>query len=49
MSKNKNLFDDIKTPSIKANLKFDFAEVQNTSVKKTFCCNASTMIDKKQK
>ena len=30
-------------------LKFDFAEVQNTSVKKTFCCNASTMIDKKLK
>ena len=30
-------------------LKFDFAEVQNTLVKKTFYCNASTMIDKKLK
>ena len=60
MSKNKKLFNDIKTPSIKADLKqqtntkhnfqkralndhqihrlkFDFAEVQNTSIKKTFC------------
>ena len=30
-------------------LKFDFAEVQNDSLKKTFCCHACTMIDKKLK